>query len=133
MSSTEARLLAQSMTDVKNDLGEMRSTLSAMQRAMEALVRIDEQQNSLRQAIGRAFEEIREERIKREGVDKRVAQLEIDAPGYKELRRWVIGGVLTGIGLLGAALITMIVITPMQAAYVNRSLAIPPSATERHP
>ncbi len=120
MTSTEARLLAGTLSELKSDMGEMRASLSGMQRAMEALVRIDEQQITIRGAIGRAFDEIKEERNKRDGLDARVQKLEVDAPSYKELRRWVIGGVLAGMGMLAAALLKIIVIDPMSAAYVVR-------------
>ena len=129
MSSTEARLLHASMTDVKNDLGEMRASLSAMQRAMEALVRIDEQQINMRSSIGRAFDEVREERQKREAVEVRLHLLEVDAPSYKELRRWVVGGVLTGLAMLAAALLKVVVLDPVTAAYIVRPSAISP---DRH-
>ncbi len=124
MTSTEARLLAGTLSELKTDVGEMRSSLLGMQRAMEALVRIDEQQITIRGAIGRAFDEIKEERSKREDLDARVQKLEVDAPSYKELRRWVIGGVLAGMGMLAAALLKIIVIDPMSAAYVVRPTTI---------
>lgn len=118
MSSIEGRLLAGSMSELKSDVGEMRASLSAMQRAMEALVRIDEQQITIRSSLGRAFDEVKEERNRRELLDARVQKLEVDSPSYKELRRWVIGGVLAGMAMMGAALFKSVVIDPMTSAYV---------------
>jgi len=144
MSSVEARLLTSAIAEVKADIGEMRTSLHGMQRAMEALVRIDEQQINIRSSIGRSFDEIKDERIKREAeiaderksrmaLDERVQRLEIDAPSFKELRRWVIGGVLAGMGMLAAALLKVIVFDPMGAAYVVRPLAPQTSTQQQAP
>jgi hypothetical protein len=125
MTSTEARLLAAGIMELKSDVGDMRLSLQGMQRAMEALVRIDEQQINMRSSIGRAFDEVREERQKREALDSRLHLLEVDAPSYKELRRWVVGGVLTGVAMLAAALLKVVVLDPVSAAYlVQRPAAI---------
>lgn len=103
MDSVEAHLMASAMAGLKSDFSEVKLTLVGMQKAMEALVRMDEQQNNQRAAISRAFDELNKERDRREQIEKRIHLLEVDAPSYKELRQWVIGGVLTGIiALLGS-------------------------------
>lgn len=94
--------------EVRVDLTEMRNSMLAMQRAMESLVRIDEQQINQRQAIARAFDDIKDERRAREELAARVHALEIDAPSYRELRRWVIGGVITGVGCLLASMFALV-------------------------
>ena len=119
MSSIEGQLMAQAMAGLKADVGEVKAALGGMQKAVEALVRMDEQQINQRQGLSRAFDEIklererrendlRDERQKREEIEKRLHLLEVDAPSYKELRRWVIGGVLTGVAALLAAMFAIV-------------------------
>jgi hypothetical protein len=74
-----------------------------MAKFLEQLVRIEEQQKDMRSAIGRAFDEIKAERMKREEVASRVAAVEQAMPGMQEMRGWLIGGVTTVIALLVAA------------------------------
>jgi hypothetical protein len=127
ITTIEARLLAASMGALQSDVAEMRASMKSMERAMESLVRIDEQQSNQRAAIGRAFDEIKDERKARETMAERVHLLEVDAPSYKELRRWVVGGVLTGIMALLAALFT-IVFKVIISDPIERNFRPPPSA-----
>lgn len=125
MTSVEARILAATLVEVKSDIGEIRSSVAQMQRALDALVRIDEAQGNLRSAVSRAFDEIKDERTRREDLDKRMRILETDAPSYKELRRWVIGGVLTGIAMMGAALFKVWVADPLDRGYARPAYVQP--------
>jgi len=104
MTSIEARLMAAALGELKSDVVDLRTSIRGMQTAVEALIRMDEQQANQRAAIGRAFDDLKVERQRREALDERVRLLEVDAPSQRELRRWVIGGILTGSAALLAAL-----------------------------
>ncbi len=123
LTTSDIRVLQATIDGVKSDVGEMRMELASVRRAMEALVRMEEQQSSIKTALGRAFDEIKEERVKREATEARLRLLEVDAPSYRELRRWVIGGVLTGIAMMAAALFKIIIGDPLERAYVVRPVA----------
>lgn len=119
MTSVEARLMAAALADLRSDMSELRQSLNGVQKALESLVRMDEQQNNQRQAISRAFDEIGKERDRRETMESRVHLLEVDAPSYRELRRWVIGGVLTGLTLMGAAVFKLLISDPLDRGYTR--------------
>lgn len=111
--------MAVALADLRSDMSEMRQSLNGVQKALESLVRMDEQQNNQRQAISRAFDEIAKERDRRETMESRVHLLEVDAPSYRELRRWVIGGVLTGLTLMGAAVFKLLISDPLDRGYTR--------------
>ena len=132
MTSVEARLMAAALADLRSDMSEMRQSLNGVQKALEALVRMDEQQINQRASLARAFDEIRLERERREGefrderlhretLQTRLHLLEVDAPSYKELRHWVIGGVLTGIfallGALGTIVFKVVIADPVETHF----------------
>lgn len=125
MTTVEARLMAATLSALQGDMSEMRTSMAGMRSALEALVRMDEQQSNMRAAIGRAFDEVKAEREKREALEGRVRIMEVDAPSYKELRRWVIGGVLTGILMMAGALFKVVVSDPLDRGYVRPPLTAP--------
>lgn len=103
ITSAEGRLLAVQMGALRDDVKEVKETMREMARSLEQLVRIEEQQKDMRSAIGRAFDEMKAERVKREELETRVAVVEKSMPGMNEMRKWLIGGVTSGIALLLAA------------------------------
>jgi hypothetical protein len=42
-------------------------------------------------------------------LQSRLDDIEVEMPGLKELRKWVIAGIIGALGMLGAALITLVV------------------------
>lgn len=117
MTTIEARVLAVKIDALKQDVGEMRSSVGAMARSMEALVRLEEQQRDMRGAVQRAFDELKAESGKREELAREITNIKSELPGYRELRRWVIGGVLAGVGMMAAALISLLIVDPMKRGY----------------
>lgn len=116
ITSAEGRLLAvqmdalrdasaKQMDALRDDVREVKSTMREMARSLEQLVRIEEQQKDMRSALGRAFEEIDKERGKRDAVEKRVAAIEHVMPGLRELRGWVIAGVISGVGMIAGSIV----------------------------
>lgn len=134
MNTMEARLLASAITDLKAELRDIRDGMNGMRQALDALVRIDTEQVNFRQSIGRAFDEIKGERDKREKIEERIHLLEVDAPSYRELRRWVIGGVLTGIVALLGALFTIVfkvvISDPVERGFQRQAPPSPPISSQ---
>lgn len=134
MNTMEARLLASAITDIKAELRDIRDGMNGMRQALDALVRIDTEQVNFRQSIGRAFDEIKGESDKREKIEERIHLLEVDAPSYRELRRWVIGGVLTGIVALLGALFTIVfkvvISDPVERGFQRQAPPSPPISSQ---
>ena len=68
---------------------------------LDSLVRIEERQIVINTRLN-------EGTVAMALQSERISRLEVAMPGLKELRAWVITGVLSGIGMMGASLIHLI-------------------------
>lgn len=105
ITSAEGRLLAVQMGALREDVKEVKETMRGMARSLEQLVRIEEQQKDMRAAINRSFDEIKGERHKREELESRVSTVEQAMPGMKEMRNWLVYGIVSTIGLITGAIV----------------------------
>jgi hypothetical protein len=94
----------------------MDKKLDSLVEAMQSLVRIEERQllTGDRLAQGAQTFQEHETRLRRveqeipENLDKRLVSIETKMPGLLESRGWVILGVLGGLGMMGAAIGSLI-------------------------
>lgn len=71
---------------VREDISEIKSTIQSLSQAMMMLVRVEQQQNHLRDRLDEHTEILH-------GQESRMKAVERDVPGLKELRTWVVRGV----------------------------------------
>ena len=83
------------------DLVDMKSALRDLTAAVGRLAVIEEKQSNTAATLERAFTALQKVEDRYEKMDERVKNLELDMPGLKEIRRWVIGGVTAIVGLVG--------------------------------
>jgi hypothetical protein len=117
ISSPEGQLLSMQLAYLRSDVSEVKSSVSNMASTLAGLVRIEEQQSSFREGLSRAFTENAKTNKHAEELDKRIDKIEGELPSYRGLRRWVIGGILTGIAMLSIALFNQLVIDPMRRGW----------------
>lgn len=84
--------------------------------ALRILVRIEERQVAANTRLA-ALEDGQQETQQRlrqlevampENIDKRLVSIETKLPGLVEARRWVVMGVLSGIGMIGLAVVHLV-------------------------
>lgn len=105
---------------VEQEQGEMREVIfslkesqQAISNSLERLVRLEEQHVETREAITRAFGAIEKISVSAHelrmqvpmNLDPRLREIEANMPGLVEMRRWVTAGVVSVVGLIGAAII----------------------------
>lgn len=103
---------------VEGVVQNMDQKLDKLIDAMSSLVRIEERQQATgdRLAMGAQTFQDHESRLRKvelavpDNLDKRLSVIEIALPGLKELRKWVIMGVLGGLGMIGAALLKLVLV-----------------------
>ena len=81
---------------------ELQEAVKSIRDSLQSLVRLEERHIETKQSINRAFVELK-------SVDDRVKDIEIEIPALKEVRGWIITGVLGVMGLVGIALLTLVV------------------------
>ena len=105
---------------VEQEQGEMREVIfslkesqQAISNSLERLVRLEERHVETREAITHAFSAIEKISISLHemrmqvpmNLDPRLREIEANMPGLVEMRRWVTAGVISVVGLIGAAII----------------------------
>lgn len=103
---------------VEGAVSNMDQKLDKIVDALSSLVRIEERQQATgdRLALGAQTFQDHEARIRKveldmpNNLDHRLSSIETNMPGLKELRKWVIMGVLGGLGMMGAALVKLVLV-----------------------
>jgi hypothetical protein len=96
----ETRLAA-----LENNQAEFRLVVKEIRDILEKLVRLEERHAESREALGRAFGQI-------EKLETEVDAIKIVIPSLVELRKWVVAGILGAVGLIGVALISLVIMKP---------------------
>ena len=81
---------------------EMKTAIMDIRDSLQVLVRLEERHAETREALSRAFGDI-------EKVELRLSTIEQHMPGLVEMRGWVIMGMLGIAGLVGVALVGLVV------------------------
>lgn len=125
INSVEARLLEANLEQIRSELRRQADTLVNISQSLQVLARVEEAQHNIRDRLKDGSQRLtdHERRITQvetltsrydgsmrvvELHEKRIAQIEHLVPGLTELRRWVIGGLLAGIGMIGVALMKLV-------------------------
>ena len=82
--SSEAQILGLMIETVQKDVERVETTVRSIDEKMDALADLKAQQSSNTEALGRAFDALKEH-------DERITNIEEHMPGLKEARGWVIG------------------------------------------
>jgi len=105
---------------VEQEQGEMREVIfslkesqQAISNSLERLVRLEERHVETREAIARAFGAIEKISVSVHelrmqvpmNIDLRLREIEANMPGLVEMHHWVTVGVVSVVGLIGAAII----------------------------
>lgn len=83
----------------------------AVQKMAEStakLVTLEERHAETREGLERAFRSIEQREHEHDSLVDRVMTIEVAMPGLKEVRSWVIRGVLSIIGVIGMAMLMMV-------------------------
>lgn len=81
---------------------DMRAAIFDIRDSLQVLARLEERHGETREALSRAFADI-------EKLETRVQKIELHLPGLIEMRGWVIMGMLGIAGLVGVALVGLVV------------------------
>ena len=90
------------MRMLETNHNELKDAVTAIKDSLQSLVRLEAHHTDTREAIGRAFKEI-------ECMEARIHTIELDMPGLRELRGWVITAALGTISIVGIALLYLVI------------------------
>lgn len=112
MSEQRIHALEQQVNHFGASATRIERKLDSIDETLKSLVRIEERQIATNARLVNV-EEFQKEQADRlqaievalpENLDKRLVTIETKMPGLLESRRWIVGGVLASVGMLGVAL-----------------------------
>jgi hypothetical protein len=117
MSDDRLVILEQRMDHLGGTVMRVDDKLDSIASTLQSLVRIEERQISTNEKLGDVTKgaQDRETRLRAveaaipENLDKRLVSIETKMPGLVESRKWVVMGVLAGIGMIGAAVVHTVI------------------------
>jgi hypothetical protein len=85
---------------------------------LQSLVRIEERQLSINEKLNEANASLKsqESRLRAlelsvpENLSKRLSKMETVLPGLQEVRKWIIMGIVSGVGLIGAGMLKLVMV-----------------------
>jgi hypothetical protein len=101
LTSLEARLLDNNLQHIQRELARQGTTLEAINISLQTLARVEERQAQI-------SDRLKDGSIKITELDQRLGRVETTIPGLKEVRAWVIMGVLGGLGMMAVAVFQFI-------------------------
>jgi len=94
--------LERRLTRVEDAVVEIRESTKQIATAVQQLALLEAHHAETRSGLTRAFAAIKEQ-------NDRLMAIEVHMPGLKELRKWVISGVLAVCGTVGLAIVALVV------------------------
>jgi len=91
----------QGLTALASQVVRFDSKLDGIADTLRSLVRVEERQIALSEKM-EAFAEDAQK------IDERLRVIEVAQPGLNETRKWVVMGILAGLGMMGAALLRLV-------------------------
>jgi hypothetical protein len=95
------RLLLYRVDQLEAAVGEIRDAVKSIDKSLQTFATIGTQSNETRAAVQRALSAV-------DALERRIQAVEIELPTLKLVRNWVIGGVLSVAGSVGAAALALV-------------------------
>ncbi len=90
------------LTDTVTNQGrQFDSKLDSIGQSISLLVRIDERQVAISERLQMGAATMQDH-------DKRIAKMEVAMPGLQELRKYVVTGIVAGVGMIGLAVLKLV-------------------------
>lgn len=102
-------VLHSKLENVQEELKRMGASIHAISESLQILARLEQGHSGI-------LERLRDGAARFKEQDARISVIEQTMPGLKELRVWVIGGVLGGASMLGVALLKLVLVDPQSQA-----------------
>ena len=127
LTSAEAQIIGASISHLAAETKRNADAVVAINESLHVLTRLETAQTNV-------LDRLKEGSIRMTDHEKRIQTIEQRMPGLNELRSWVIGGVLAGVGMMGAALLKLVIIDiPRLPVYTQPATQPPQPAVTAPP
>jgi chromosome segregation ATPase len=101
VTSLEARFIEAAINQMRSEMTRQGDTLVGINESLRILARVEEAQANIKERLQEGSRKLSEH-------SDRLSQIENQLPGLEELRKWVVGGVLAGAGMIGLAILSLV-------------------------
>lgn len=126
LQSAEARVIAVSLAHLAEETKRNADALVSVSDSLRMLTSVEQQQRHI-------LDSLKEGSIKMTDHEKRLQVVEQHLPALLEMRKWVVTGVLAGVGMMGAALVKLVIVDVPRFAYPQPPAATAPAQPAQHP
>ena len=103
LTSAEAQIIGASISHLASETKRNADAVVAINESLHVLTRPETAQTNV-------LDRLKEGSVRMTDHERRIQLIEQCMPGLNELRSWVIGGVLAGVGMMGAALVKLVIV-----------------------
>lgn len=103
LSSTEALILQNTLVHLTAETKRNADAVFSIHESLRTLTRLEATHGAQIAEVARISRQV-------ELVDDRILEIERDMPGLRELRKWVVLGIVSGVGMMGIALTKLVLI-----------------------
>ena len=114
MSDPEVQIIHHRLSVVEKAVERISEGVQKIAEYTGKLAVLEERHAETRDGLERAFTAIEKVGREHENTEARLQNIEVVMPGLKETRKWVVGGILAIVGMVGLAMVAIVVNTPMQ-------------------
>jgi hypothetical protein len=101
LTSTEALVIQNTLSHLTAETKRNADAVFAINESLRTLTRLEVTHSA-------TLKEVQTQAVAILDQEKRLQVIERDMPGLRELRRWVVGGILAGIAMIGTAAVTVV-------------------------
>jgi hypothetical protein len=95
------------MQNIQRELARQGDTLQSINASLQALTKLEEGHKHV-------TEQLRAGSVTMAKHEDRIVKIETVLPPLVETRKWVIGGILTGVSMIGLATLKLVIVDPVQ-------------------
>lgn len=121
LQSAEARVIAVTLAHIAEETKRNADAIISVSESLRMLASIEQTQRHVTDSL-------KEGSMKMTDHEKRLQEVERNLPALLEMRKWVVTGVLAGVGMMGAALVKLVIVDVPRFSYQQ-----PPAATQQAP
>lgn len=103
LTSAEARIISTQLGHLVTETKRNADAVAAIGESLHVLTRLEESQ-------GNVVEKLKEGSMRMSDHERRLQVVEQELPGLRELRKWVIAGVIAGVSMVGVALMKLVIV-----------------------
>lgn len=103
LASAEARIIGASLSHLASETKRNADAVEQINQSLRVLTRLE-------QAHGTVLDKLKEGSMRMTDHEGRLLTIEKYMPGLLETRKWVVGGVLAGIAMIGGALFKLVIL-----------------------